>query len=204
MLDAMRLAVDKSAEQRRLIAELFDRVVTLERRARIDHNTGIGNRRGVEERLAQEWARSQRYGHALAAIIIDVDGLKRTNDDYGHDAGDELLRAVARRVAELVRTADYVGRIGGDEFVVICPETDAAASAHVALKLVTSVKAKPAMSRGNEIPVSISVGWAVRADQQSPEELLQTADADLYRSRRAVRGIRSRRRSRGRGSGPAV
>src|SRR5579871_5905575 len=85
------------------------------RMTRIDALTGVANRRGIDERLADEWNRARRHGRSLSVILLDVDDLKAINDAQGHAAGDDLLRQVASELAALLRGTDLIGRRGGDE-----------------------------------------------------------------------------------------
>ncbi|MHB8508704.1 MAG: GGDEF domain-containing protein [Candidatus Dormibacteria bacterium] len=194
LLDAFGLASDESRDLRSQLAGAHERALSLEALARTDHLTGIPNRRAVEERLQMEWERARRYQRPLSVIAIDVDRLKQTNDTHGHLAGDALLREVGERLNRRVRAGDYVGRVGGDEFVVVCPEADAEAARLVAQKLVSLVMAEPVVERGHTIPVSISVGWATGLTETA-SDLLRHADEALYRSKGD---------GRGRSSGPAV
>lgn len=187
VIDGFRLAAEQSHDQRETIVELLDRVVMLERLARRDHSTGLANRRAVEERLDEEWERARRYKHDLAVIAIDVDGLKRTNDEFGHHAGDQLLLEIALRIGKNVRMGDFAGRIGGDEFVVICPQTDSLGARRVAEKLVTAVSSEPVSLAGIDRTASISVGCATASESLSAKAMVQSADAALYDAKELAR-----------------
>lgn len=141
------------------------------RLAREDSLTGVANRRGIDERLAYEWERARRHQRPLSILLLDVDNLKDVNDEQGHAAGDEVLRSVAREVKAIVRSIDFVGRSGGDEFVVICTESDQDAATVVARKIESQLSAP------------VSLGVATLKPQQTVKELLITADAALYRAK---------------------
>src|SRR4051812_26595144 len=96
----------------------------MEEQATSDFLTGLLNRRAILALLEVEWGRSQRHAHPLAVLGLDIDGFKWTNDSHGHAAGDRAIRAVADALRGTIRREDFAGRIGGDEFLVILPETE--------------------------------------------------------------------------------
>lgn len=165
----------------------------LERLSVLDGLTGIANRRRFDEALDHEWLRSRRTGAVMSLIIIDVDCFKFYNDNYGHAAGDECLKQVAKVLADGVRrTGDVVARYGGEEFVVIMPETDAAGAIVIAETLRRSVLALAlphAFSMAGDV-VSVSIGGATivpARHSQGPEELVKLADTRLYEAKNAGR-----------------
>jgi diguanylate cyclase (GGDEF)-like protein len=160
--------------------------LTAELRVRALHDplTGLGNRALIGERLAQALARSRRTGRRVAALLLDLNGFKLINDTMGHEAGDELLRAVAGRLTHCVRLEDTVGRLGGDEFVVIAEDLpDLTAAARLAERVVASVDT-PIVVNGRRLPTSASVGLALSTDASTPEELLRHADTAMYTAKR--------------------
>lgn len=172
--------------------ELNDRVRSLinrlQREARTDTLTGLANRRAIEERLQEETERTDRYRRPMAVFVVDVDGLKSVNDRFGHAAGDALLRELAVRLRWAVRSTDYIGRVGGDEFVVICPETDSDTAAILAEALALRAKRGPVPDY-DDVSISVSVGWAVRSpgDDEEAIAVLGAADARLYAGREQTR-----------------
>jgi len=148
--------------------------------ARRDHLTQVGNRRALDERLAEELARARRYRHDLSVIVADVDGLKSANDAHGHAAGDAVLQAVAKRLSAAVRSSDFVARAGGDELVIVCPELNSAGAREVAPKLAAAVAVEPVAYDGIDLAVSVSVGWATLHGGSDPDDLLSRADRWLY------------------------
>lgn len=172
---------DPEAELRdELIDRLHDSMTTLHQMARTDQLTGIANRRAIVERLSEEMARARRYRRDLAVFLLDVDDLKSVNDELGHCAGDRLLVEVGRRIGGAMRVSDLAGRWGGDEFVVICPETDGAAARALSEKLTDAICGRPLALEGRIMPVGVSVGHAVDGTSGDAESLLAAADASLY------------------------
>jgi diguanylate cyclase (GGDEF)-like protein len=181
----------------RLVAGLRARLAAAERRiqelARTDDLTGIANRRHLGERLRVERARAARYGRPISLAMVDVDHFKAVNDAHGHDAGDAVLRGVARTVAGSLRESDLLGRWGGEELLVILPETGAAGARALADRLRAAVEALRVEHDGRAHGVTVSVGlatWAPPATgAQGPGEdaLLKQADEALYRAKAAGR-----------------
>src|SRR6202163_1373576 len=151
--------------------------------AALDPLTGLYNRRSGEQRLAQEMSRSTRNGHPLAVLALDLDGLKQVNDNFGHPAGDELIRSFAERLNRAIRGSDLAVRLGGDEFLVLLPECKPEAVRHVLSRLGgLQVECK-----GHLVEVSFSAGWTNFAPGESADELLRRADEALYANKRASR-----------------
>jgi len=166
----------------------------LRRLAITDHLTGLPNRREVERRLSLELERAARYDRPTSLLMVDVDDLKEVNDEFGHAAGDEVLRALARMMSKCIRSSETAGRLGGDEFAVVLPETDARQAAAVADRLIESVStaigAWPDLPDSDAIAaaIGISIGIADSRDgATSPKELTARADAALYEAKRLGR-----------------
>lgn len=155
--------------------------------AEIDPLTGLSNRRALDKRLAQEWSRLLRHGGRLSVIMADIDHFKNVNDRFGHPVGDEVLRQVAGLLAKGCRETDMPVRYGGEEFVVVVPETAAQAAAGFAERLRTGICAGPLEVHGKAIEVTASFGVADDQGRQSPEEIIQAADEALYRAKSAGR-----------------
>jgi two-component system, cell cycle response regulator len=154
----------------------------LERLATIDDLCGMPNRRALDAELHRQVARSERSGRPFAVLVADVDHFKRVNDEHGHAAGDEVLREVARRMQGRVRRGDVVGRWGGEEFMVLLPDTDAATAESVAEALRLGIAAEPAAG----VPVTTSFGVAAW-DRESAQSLVDRADLALYEAKAAGR-----------------
>ena len=149
--------------------------------ARTDELTGLANRRAFVEMGAAAVDQARRYNRALALVMFDIDYFKRINDTHGHAAGDEVLRAVARVIKETARVADTPGRLGGEEFALLLPETGAAAATALAERLRRDVAALVVPHNGTELRCTCSFGVAER-DQAvfNLDALLGKADAALY------------------------
>jgi diguanylate cyclase (GGDEF)-like protein len=155
----------------------------LQRQALHDVLTGLHNRRAGDERLALELARHRRHGHGLSLVMADIDHFKAVNDTHGHAAGDAVLREVAQVLLQHARQTDLVVRHGGEEFLVLMPETDAAGARVAAEKLRAAVQA-----HAGAVPVTLSLG--VASDVQAyadADAALAAADRALYRAKQAGR-----------------
>lgn len=163
-------------------ARLFEATKKL---ATIDPLTGVWNRRSLEEALQREKDRSERFHHSFSILMLDVDNLKILNDTYGHLLGDEVIKTIARTIKSSCRRIDMVGRYGGDEFVVILPETDRKGAVKVSEKILSRIKSKSLTAPdGTKIPLSVSIGIAsYPLDAEDVEKLLSLADAAMYRAK---------------------
>jgi diguanylate cyclase (GGDEF)-like protein len=157
-----------------------------EREARHDFLTGLPNRHAYKERMSQEIERSKRYSRDLALLMVDVDNFKLVNDSLGHDAGDIVLQKVAALLSGSLRTMDFVARIGGEEFVVILPETNLDGAIEVANRLLSAIRENPVETTKGLLPVTVSIGISSGALNDSLDERRMMSDADqaLYRAKR--------------------
>lgn len=152
--------------------------------AHFDTVTGLPNRALLADRLAQEMARARRAGTEFAVLLFDLDGFKAVNDTWGHAAGDRVLAAVAERARRNVRASDTIGRLGGDEFLAILPETSGAGALGVAEKVRVALK-EPYPIEGSAAQLGASVGIALYPEHGDDAESLQrAADAALYSAKR--------------------
>jgi len=151
-----------------------------------DGLTGLQNRRRTTERLEIEIARARRYGVPLAVALCDVDNFKQINDRFGHNVGDHVLVQVARSLQTTLREVDLVGRWGGEEFLVLLPDTDVAGTRVVGERLRAGIEGLPAFSGGPE-RVTISVGLAGFDASDSTTGFIDRADQALYRAKKSGR-----------------
>ena len=149
-----------------------------------DSLTGLPNRRLFEDRLAIALAQAHRYRHRIAVVFIDLDRFKQVNDTLGHAAGDELLRAVARRLSSCVREADTVARLAGDEFTLLLPGLNYAEDVGAISRKLLEALRRPFVIGGQEVRVTSSGGIALYPeDGDSEETLLRNADTAMYRAK---------------------
>jgi diguanylate cyclase (GGDEF)-like protein len=152
-----------------------------------DGLTGLYNRRHVMEVLTHEVARARRHQHAFCVMMIDVDHFKRYNDASGHQAGDALLKKIAVIFKESLRSTDYAGRYGGDEFIILLPETESTRAIEVAERLRERVHTETTAETG-KVPVSLCIGVAAfPAHGETLEAIVASADSALYEAKRAGR-----------------
>lgn len=165
------------SEQKRLEAEL-------EREATTDQLTGLFNRQRFDTELARTLARVHRYEANAGAILFDIDHFKRLNDTHGHDTGDGVLIELAGRVRDCLREADFLARWGGEEFVVLLPDTDAAGTRQIAERLRREIEACPFEGVGR---VTVSFGASVLHGDDTPDSVFKRLDNALYEAKRAGR-----------------
>lgn len=165
----------------RLHAEVQKQAIT-------DTLTGLYNRRGFVELGQREVERSRRYHRPMVAIVLDVDNFKSINDTYGHANGDLVLQVVANRCLQNLRRVDLVGRMGGDEFMILLPETDISTGSQVAERLRQCIASTPIHIEGSKVDISVSMGVA-RSTVAIPDLdiLLSRADSAMYLAKKAGR-----------------
>ena len=148
--------------------------------ARQDNVTQLPNRSAYDERLQFEYSRWQRYENSLSIIVGDIDHFKKFNDDYGHLAGDAVLKLVAQTLKKNLRETDFIARFGGEEFAVLLPNTKRAQAEKVAEKLRQSIASSQYTRRGTAIKITISFGISELVKGDSKETLFERADKALY------------------------
>ena len=154
-----------------------------------DALTGLGNRRLLQERLNYEIARHRRHSRRFSVLVLDLDGFKLVNDRFGHAAGDEILREIAKALEKAVRDQDTVTRLGGDEFCVLAPETGWEDADRLAVRLENAVQG----AVGGLDMLGVSIGFSVFPDEGwTPEQLMRRADeAGILVKRRQQRELRA-------------
>lgn len=154
--------------------------------ATTDGLTGLRNRRTITNRMREETARGARYGTPVSVILCDIDHFKAVNDTYGHNRGDEVLRAVSRALETAVREVDLIGRWGGEEFLAVLPETEVVGAMVVAERFRAAVEALGPFTDGPE-KVTLSAGVTQYTIGIDLENMVRSADEALYRAKRAGR-----------------
>jgi diguanylate cyclase (GGDEF)-like protein/PAS domain S-box-containing protein len=158
----------------------------LEHLALYDQLTGLASRRLVHRLLADAVNSTQAHDRALALIFVDLDGFKTINDDFGHAVGDGVLREVGSRLSSVVRQGDSVGRLGGDEFIIICADVGPETVDRIVERLHAAIR-EPLPGPARDLRVTCSVGVALYSGggQPPPEVMIERADAAMYDSKRA-------------------
>jgi diguanylate cyclase (GGDEF)-like protein len=149
--------------------------------------TGIWNRRAVLNLLQREVERASRTNGVTGVLMLDLDHFKKINDSYGHIAGDAVLREVAQRITHVIRSYDFVGRHGGEEFLVVLPDCDRVRAFQSAERIRSTIAGHPIPADGRHIAVTASIGVAAADCSQTEAEILATADAALYQAKGAGR-----------------
>jgi diguanylate cyclase (GGDEF)-like protein/PAS domain S-box-containing protein len=176
-------------ERKRAEAELQAAKEAAEEAARRDPLTGLWNHNRILEHLIEELARSDRLGTPVSVAMIDLDHFKQINDTHGHMVGDEVLREVSDRLAEVVRLYDKVGRFGGEEFVVVLPGTSQAEAEAAAERIRDALSGEPVPTSVGPLPITASLGVVTRQGELANDAttLLVAADSALYSSKESGR-----------------
>jgi diguanylate cyclase (GGDEF)-like protein len=188
------LACERSSLEDRILQrtlELLQANRKLEALATTDPLTGIANRRKMTEQIAQELERARRFHHPLSLLMIDIDHFKRINDTYGHDVGDQAIIQIATLLTANLRAVDMVARFGGEEFVLLMPETHIAVAVHAAERLREQAAGLQLRTEfGVEVELTISIGVAAadpHGTPDTPSSLLVRSDKALYRAKKEGR-----------------
>ncbi|MFE8070539.1 GGDEF domain-containing protein [Marinobacteraceae bacterium S3BR75-40.1] len=166
--------------RRRARNELISMAALYERASRTDELTGLSNRRDMQFHLAKEYARYERSGHHFSVVLIDLDHFKKINDHYGHDAGDHVLTVFSELTQRLCRKADIASRWGGEEFLLLLPDTSLLQALAFAERLRLSVAEQPFRYQDETIEVTLSAGVCSITQSGSLDNLLRLADENLY------------------------
>ena len=192
MVDERTLALEQerqkleatNQEKARLLVQVAEAAKSYEKLSKEDGLTGLANRRELDRNLALEFTRATRNERPLSLALADIDYFKKINDQYSHAVGDDVLRAVARILVDGCRNHDTVGRYGGEEFLLVLPETDAQAAWHICERMRKTIENYDWKAIAADLSVTISFGISTRAaDDKSAERLLALADTRLYQSK---------------------
>ena len=186
LAEVVKRLEEADVEKVRLLAELRSRAAELEKMAREDPLTGVANRRHLAERLEVEFVRARRFERDLTAVMVDADRFKDVNDRLSHAVGDEVLRRLARIIADNCRAVDAVGRWGGEEFLILLVEAPSSGAAGACEKIRCAVEDHSWDEVATGLRVTVSLGYAVLTPEiETPEALVHVADAALYRAKDA-------------------
>ncbi len=160
----------------------------LEKMASIDHTTGLLNRRAFTEIIHREYAQSKRSGHPFSMLLMDLDRFKLINDNYGHETGDKILCGISEISRSTLRSCDWMGRWGGEEFLAILPNTDEATAQAIAERLREKIDQFSITLNGQSIKATMSIGISsYPQDGETPDFLIRAADAALYEAKKTGR-----------------
>lgn len=148
--------------------------------ARTDPLTSLLNRRGVEEKLIYEKDRMERSGKTFSLILCDIDYFKKINDKYGHDGGDYILTQIAKTIEKQSRKQDVVCRWGGEEFLLLLPETELEGAASLAEKIRKQMEVNIQIFKSQKIHITLSLGVACMAGFGNVDDCIKKADLRLY------------------------
>lgn len=178
----------KNKERELRYAELYTATSELTEIANNDQLTGLPNRRLLEDRMAQALKAAKRSRDIVAVLFLDLDFFKAVNDTHGHPVGDQLLKFVAARLTQLLRTEDTVARVGGDEFVILLPDLPNELQAIATAEKVVSALVNPFQVAGHTLKIGVSVGIALYPEHDSNEKnLIKMADNAMYAAKRQGR-----------------
>ena len=183
----LRTLVERVAKMEQEALGFQEHIEKQRQRSLLDTLTGIPNRAAWNERLELEVARWQRYGGELLLAVIDIDLFKRINDDYGHLAGDRVLKIIAKILNKRLRQTDFMARYGGEEFVVLMPATSLDSGIRLVNLLRTSVEACPFHFKGERVTITLSAGISAFSPGDQADQVFERADQALYRAKRAGR-----------------
>lgn len=175
------------AKSQEVLTEQQRQIEDLRTAVRIDGLTQLANRVYFDEKLNEMIAVRKRHGDPFSLMMIDLDNFKDINDSYGHQAGDRILKGVSLKIKASLRGSDFLSRFGGDEYAIILIKTDAKAAIDVARKLCDEVRASRFLLDDNSLSMTLSIGVAEAAENDTDETLLKRADAALYRAKAAGR-----------------
>ncbi|PIW25811.1 MAG: sensor domain-containing diguanylate cyclase [Rhodospirillales bacterium CG15_BIG_FIL_POST_REV_8_21_14_020_66_15] len=184
-----KISVAGSEEVCAVVRDISERAKLIDElrlRATTDPLTGLANRRHLMERGTEILNLAKRHGHPFSLLMIDIDHFKSINDTYGHDGGDNVLRHFASLLTELARATDVPGRFGGEEFIVLLPETGRPGASNLARRISKRI-AGASVADGDPTPYTVSVGGASHANDRDFEAMLKRADTALYAAKRSGR-----------------
>jgi len=179
----LRARVEVGRRMVEMQAALIESRKEMAHQANHDPLTGMLNRRAILERLREELIRARRLGDSLTVGILDIDHFKRVNDTYGHQTGDDVLCGFVQNLGDNLREYDSIGRMGGEEFLVIAPMKAELDGVAIFSRLCEQVAVNKITTRTGVLSVTVSIGVARAAAESTVDEILEVADAALYRAK---------------------
>ncbi len=168
-----------TAENEQLKTQLVNMVRSLDLASRVDGMTGLANRRDIMEKIDREATRSQRHQHPFTILLVNVDSFKQVNDTYGYNAGDDVLVEISRVLRSCIRNEDICSRWGGEEFLLLLPETNAASALSVANKVLESISMTEFKANKPGIRITVSIGICEHYPEQSVQECISKVNQAL-------------------------
>ncbi len=188
LTDQLTQLVQRVSQMETQTKELEDTLYKERAKALQDSLTGIANRQAYEERARYEYARWKRYKQPLVFSVADVDFFKKINDNYGHLAGDKLLKIIAKQLSKRLREVDFIARYGGEEFVIIMPNTNIVDATSVMDSVRQGIESAPFHYQGNKLQITASFGLAACGEgDESPKAIFDRADKALYEAKQTGR-----------------
>lgn len=182
--DEMLVAHKEAQEAEARIHQLESQLAEVSALASHDQLTNSLNRRGLDEAFVREQARSDRHGTALTIALLDIDDFKNLNDTHGHEAGDEALIHIVRIIKDTLRSMDVVGRFGGEEFLVVLPDTPNAEAIEVVGRLQKELTKRIFMFNNQKLFLTFSAGVATREPNEAMSEVIKRADEAMYKAKK--------------------
>jgi diguanylate cyclase len=183
----LQTLVERVASMEQEAKGFRDHIEEQRQKALTDPLTGLPNRAAWDERQELEVARWQRYGGELLMAVLDIDFFKRINDNYGHLAGDKVLKIIATELAKRLRKTDFIARFGGEEFVLLIPGTPLEGAQQLLETLRTAIESCPFHFKGERVTITLSAGVSAFAAGERAEQVFERADQALYRAKRSGR-----------------
>jgi len=185
--ERLQILVDRVASMEVEAKGFRDHLEEQRQKALLDPLTGLPNRAAWTERLDLELARLQRYGGDLLLAVLDIDHFKRINDDYGHLAGDKVLKIIAGELFKRLRKTDFIARFGGEEFVLLIPSTPMEGGLKLLDTLRSAIENCPFHFKGERVTITLSGGISAFSNAERSEQVFERADQALYRAKRGGR-----------------
>ena len=187
-IEKLRTTIDEALKQwndRQLVKANQEE---LEKLATVDALTGLYNRRSVLNKLAEKIKLAHRYDEDLCLLLMDIDDFKSINDHYGHIAGDDVLETIANTIKQNIRETDYAGRYGGDELIIILPQTDTLTASHIAERIRTKIEKTVIKNKdGSTFNVTVSQGISNYKNDENQVSFLSRVDQALYKAKQNKR-----------------
>lgn len=185
--DQLKLLVDQVQRMEREKQSFHERLEEEKQRAITDSLTGLPNREAYNEKVYQEMIRWERYQHPLSLAVIDIDYFKKFNDNYGHQIGDKVLKVVSSAIAKRLRKVDFIARFGGEEFVLILPETPLDAAQSLLNQIREALAKVPFRYRDEKLSITVSIGISEFLEGDSADTVFARADEALYEAKESGR-----------------